>query len=48
MEASLFTGSRGTAANGNPYNSRESSYLHLIFTQHTIWSQSKNIDGIEK
>ena len=32
----------------NPYNSRESPYLHLIFTQHTLWpliKESKNIDG---
>ena len=46
-EGSLFTG-WGAAANGNPYNSRESPYLHLIFTQHTIIlfgpKESKNID----
>ena len=36
---------RGTADNGNRYNSCKSPYLHLIFTQHTIWPQSKNIDG---
>ena len=35
-EGSLFT-EWGAAYYGNPYNSRESSYLHLIFTQHTIW-----------
>ena len=27
----------GAAYYGNPYNSRESPYLRLIFTQHTIW-----------
>ena len=27
----------GRAYYGNPYNSRESPYLRLIFTQHTIW-----------
>ena len=35
-EGSEFTG-WGTAYYGNPYNSRESPYLRLIFTQHTIW-----------
>ena len=37
----------GEAANGNPYNSRESPYLRLIFKQHTILApkESKNIDG---
>ena len=34
-EGSLFTG-WGAAANGNPYNYRESPYVCLIFTQHTI------------
>ena len=44
-EASEFTG-WGVAANGNPYNSRESPYLRLIFTQHTIWPLSPKIfDG---
>ena len=35
-EGSLFTG-WGTAYYGNPYNSRESPYLRLIFTQHNIF-----------
>ena len=35
-EGSLFTG-WGAAYYRNPYNSRESPYLRLIFTQHTIW-----------
>ena len=38
----------GAAGYENPYNSRESPYVRLIFTQHTIWpliKEFKNIDG---
>jgi len=36
-EASLFMGWGGAPKYGNRYNSRESPYFRLIFTEYTTW-----------